>query len=91
VLKALPLTDHVAAVSCGICEGVAVLDLDYQEDCAADADANFVFTASGAIVEVQGTAEQKPFSEEKLLELLRLARRGIGEIIGLQRQALGLA
>jgi ribonuclease PH len=91
LLNALPLTDHVAAVSCGICEGVAVLDLDYQEDAAAEADANFVFTGSGAIVEVQGTAEHTPFSEEKLLELLTLARRGIAELIGLQRQALGLA
>ena len=91
VLKTLPLTDQVAAVSCGICDGLAVLDLDYQEDCAAEADANFVFTGSGSIVEVQGTAEQRPFSEEKLLELLALARRGIIELIGLQRQALGLA
>ena len=91
VLKALPLTDHVAAVSCGICDGVAVLDPDYQEDSNADADANFVFTGAGAIVEVQATAEQKPFGEDKLLELMRLARRGIGELIGLQRQVLGLA
>ena len=90
VLKALPLIDHVAAVSCGICEGVAVLDLDYQEDCAADADANFVFTGSGAIVEVQGTAERKPFGEDKFLEMMCLARRGIDELVGLQRQALSL-
>jgi ribonuclease PH len=91
ILKALPFTDHVAAVSCGIWEGSAVVDLDYQEDAAADADANFVFTGSGDIVEVQGTAEQRPFSEEKFSELMALARRGIGELIGLQRQALGLA
>ena len=91
VLKTLPFTDHVAAVSCGICENLPVLDLDYQEDCAAEADANFVFTGSGEIVEVQGTAEQRPFSEEKFSELMALARRGIGELIGLQRQALGLA
>jgi ribonuclease PH len=91
VLTSLPLTDHVAAVSCGIWEGSAVVDLDYQEDAAAQADANFVFTGSGAIVEVQATAEQRPFSEEKLSELLALARLGIGELIGLQRQALGLA
>lgn len=91
VLKTLPLTDHVAAVSCGICESLPVLDLDYQEDAAAEADANFVFTGSGHIVEVQGTAEQRPFSEEKLFELLALARRGIAELIGLQRQVLGLA
>ena len=91
VLTSLPLTDHVAAVSCGIWEGSAVLDLDYQEDAAAEADANFVFTGSGAIVEVQGTAERRPFCEEKFFELLALARRGIAELIGLQRQALGLA
>ena len=91
LLKSLPLTDHVAAVSCGIWEGSAVVDLDYQEDAAAEADANFVFTGSGDIVEVQGTAEQRPFSEEKFSELMALARRGIGELIGLQRQALGLA
>jgi ribonuclease PH len=91
LLNGLPLTDHVAAVSCGICEGVAMLDLDYQEDSAASADANFVLAGSGAIVEVQGTAEQKPFSEREFLELLTLARRGIIELIGLQRRALGLA
>ena len=56
-----PLSDHVAAVSCGIYEGTPVLDLDYAEDSSADADANFVFTGSGAIVEVQGTAEKEPF------------------------------
>jgi ribonuclease PH len=91
LLKAVPLTDQVAAVSCGICDGVSVLDLDYQEDSAADADANFVFTGSGAIVEVQGTAEQKPFSEAQLMELVSLARGGIGELVALQRQALGLS
>jgi ribonuclease PH len=91
LLAALPLSDHVAAVSCGICAGVPVLDLDYQEDSGAEADANFVLTGSGAIVEVQGTAEQKPFSEQNLLELLALARHGVTQLIGLQRQALGLA
>ncbi|MFO1155456.1 MAG: ribonuclease PH [Rhodospirillales bacterium] len=91
LLDAVPLTDHVAAVSCGICDGVCVLDLDYQEDSAAEADANFVLTGRGAIVEVQGTAEQKPFSQDQLLELLTLARGGIDELVALQRQALGLA
>jgi ribonuclease PH len=91
LLNGLPLTDHVAAVSCGICEGIGMLDLDYQEDSAAEADANFVLTGSGAIVEVQGTAEQTPFSEEKLFELLALARRGIAQLVELQRRALGLA
>jgi ribonuclease PH len=91
LLSGLPLTDHVAAVSCGICEGVAMLDLDYQEDSAAEADANFVLTGSGAIVEVQATAEQTPFSEDKLSELLALAKRGIAQLIELQHRALGLA
>ena len=91
ILKSVPLTDHVAAVSCGIVNGVPVLDLDYQEDSAAETDANFVLTGSGAIVEVQATAEQKPFTEATLLEMVALARQGIGELIGLQRQALGLA
>jgi ribonuclease PH len=91
LLSGLPLTDHVAAVSCGICEGVAMLDLDYQEDSTAEADANFVLTGSGAIVEVQATAEQTPFSEDKLSELLALAKRGIAQLIELQHRALGLA
>ena len=91
ILKSVPLTDHVAAISCGIVGGVPVLDLDYQEDSAAETDANFVFTGLGAIVEVQATAEQKPFTEATLLEMVALARQGIGELIGLQNQALGLA
>lgn len=91
LLSALPLTDHVAAVSCGLVAGSSVLDLDYQEDSGAEVDANFVLTGSGALVEVQVTAEQKPFSEQNLLELLSLARQGVAELIGLQRQALGLA
>ena len=91
LLTAVPLTDHVAAISCGICDGVCVLDLDYQEDSAAEADANFVLTGKGAIVEVQGTAEQRPFSEAQLLELIALARGGIAELVALQRQAIGLA
>ena len=91
ILKSVPLTDHVAAISCGIVGGVPVLDLDYQEDSAAETDANFVFTGLGAIVEVQATAEQKPFTEATLLEMVALARQGIGELIVLQNQALGLA
>lgn len=91
LLKTVPMTDEVAAVSCGIYDGVSVLDLDYMEDSEADADANFVFTGSGAIVEVQGTAEKKLFSEAQLLELVALARGGIAELVVLQRQALGLS
>ena len=79
------LTDHCAAVSCGIVEGVPVLDLDYVEDSAAETDANFVMTGSGNIVEAQGTAERKPFSEAEFLSLLALARRGIASLVELQK------
>jgi ribonuclease PH len=78
----------VAAVSCGIHQGAPVLDLDYVEDSAAETDANFVITGSGGLVEVQGTAEGKPFSEEELLELLRLAKAGVGQLVTLQKQAV---
>ncbi|MGH7005617.1 MAG: ribonuclease PH [Alphaproteobacteria bacterium] len=83
-----PLVSQVAAVSCGIVGGVPVLDLDYAEDSGADADANFVLTGEGAIIEIQGTAEKKPFSEAQFLELLRLARKGIGELGAAQKKAL---
>ncbi|MCT8990003.1 ribonuclease PH [Chelativorans sp. SCAU2101] len=82
------LKDHVAAVSCGICEGVPVLDLDYAEDSAAGTDANFVMTGSGGIVEIQGTAEGAPFSEEEFQALLALARKGIARLIELQKMAV---
>ncbi|HKX11239.1 MAG TPA: ribonuclease PH [Stellaceae bacterium] len=90
-LAASPLTDAVAAVSCGIAAGVPVLDLDYAEDSAADADANFVLTGTGAIVEVQATAEKSVFAEPDFLRLLALARKGIGELLAHQKRALGLA
>jgi ribonuclease PH len=83
-----PLRDQVAAISCGICNGVPVLDLDYVEDSAADTDANFVMTGAGNIVEVQGTAEKTPFSEEQLLSLLALARKGIAKLVDLQKLAV---
>ncbi|MBF0561269.1 MAG: ribonuclease PH [Alphaproteobacteria bacterium] len=91
VLPAVPLTDQVAAVSCGIFQDEAVLDLDYAEDSNAQADANFVLTAKDLIVEVQGTAEDHPFSQGQLLELMGLARKGVAELAVLQRRALGLA
>jgi ribonuclease PH len=72
MLRTDPMRDHVAAISCGICSGTPVLDLDYVEDSAADTDANFVMTGAGKLVEVQGTAEKTPFSEEELLALLAL-------------------
>ena len=88
MFKTWPLKDHVAAISCGIHGGVGVLDLDYAEDSTAGTDANFVMTGSGGIVEIQGTAEGEPFSQEALLELLALARKGIGELVGLQKAAI---
>ena len=90
-IKTIPLIDQVGAISCGIHNGQCVLDLEYEEDSAAEADANFVLTGSGGIVEVQGTAEKHSFSEAQFLELLKLARKGIGELNALQKQALGIA
>ena len=88
-LTASPITGQVAAVACGLWEGTPVLDLDYPEDSKAQADANFVLTGSGGIVEVQGTAEDKPFSEPEFMALLGLAKKGIGELVRLQRLAIG--
>ena len=79
------LRDHVAAVSCGLYGGEAILDLDYAEDSEAQADANFVMTGSGGIVEVQGTAEQEAFSQAQFDELMALAKRGIAELVQLQK------
>jgi ribonuclease PH len=79
------LRDHVAAVSCGLYKGEPVLDLDYAEDSNADADANFVMTGAGGIVEVQGTAETLPFTQEKFDSLMVLARKGIMELAQLQK------
>jgi ribonuclease PH len=88
LVKVPVLKDHVAAVSCGIVKGEAMLDLDYGEDSTAETDANFVLTGAGGLVEIQGTAEGAPFTEEQLAQLLRLARKGIGELVELQKQAL---
>jgi ribonuclease PH len=88
MLRGAPLREHVAAISCGICSGTAVLDLDYAEDSAADTDANFVLTSGGGIVEIQGTAEKTPFTETQLLALLALARKGVGKLIDLQKMAV---
>ena len=91
IVQGDPFSDHVVAISCGIFDGVSVLDLDYAEDSNADADANFVLTGSGAIVEVQGTAEKEPFTEQQFLELLSLAKAGCARLVDLQRAALGPA
>jgi ribonuclease PH len=82
------LRDHIAAISCGVCGGVAVLDLDYAEDSKAETDANFVLTGSGNIVEVQATAEKEPFSEAQLTTLLALARKGVTKLVDLQKMAV---
>ncbi|WP_043345834.1 ribonuclease PH [Methylobacterium sp. B1] len=88
IISVDPLRDHVAAVSCGLYKGMPVLDLDYAEDSAAETDANFVLTGRGGIVEVQGTAEMEPFTQEQLLELLGLARAGTKRLVALQREAI---
>ncbi len=80
ILTELPLIDSVAAVSCGIYQGTPVLDLDYAEDSLAEVDANFVLTGKGDLIEIQATAEQKPFQEEEFVQLLKLARIGAKEI-----------
>ncbi len=91
LIAKIPLTGQIAAVSCGLYEGMAVLDLDYAEDSAAQVDTNFVLTAEGLFVEIQGTAEQHPFSQEDFDSMLGLARKGINELAAAQRAALGLA
>ena len=87
-IKALPITDQVAAISCGISRGEGVLDLDYIEDSNAEVDANFVITGSGKLVEIQATAEKDPFSDKEFNTMLGLAKEGIAELITLQKQVL---
>ena len=88
LITAMPLRDQVAAISCGMVDGQAVADLDYNEDSSAETDANFVLTASGGIVEIQGTAEQHPFSEAQLLEMMGLAKSGCQQLFEKQMQAV---
>jgi ribonuclease PH len=89
-VKEIPLSDQVAAVSCGLWRATPVLDLDYAEDSTAEADANFVFTGAGGIVEVQGTAEAEPFTREQFDAMIELARKGVSELTAVQRGSLGL-
>ena len=91
VLSASPIRDFVAAVSVGLFEGVPVLDLDYAEDSDCETDMNVVMTGSGGFVEVQGTAEDEPFSAAQMDALLALAIQGIAELIAKQKAALGLS
>ncbi|MGR3717958.1 MAG: ribonuclease PH [Thermohalobaculum sp.] len=88
-VKENPISEHIAAVSCGVHNGEVVLDLDYAEDSEAGTDANFVITGSGGLVELQGSAEGAPFTEEQFLDMLRLARKGVTELVAVQKAALG--
>ena len=87
-LESLPLRESIAAVSCGIVDGEALCDLDYEEDSIAEADGNFVLTGSGEIVEIQCTAEKFPICQSQFMELYQLATQGIAELSAWQRQAL---
>ncbi len=89
-LAALPFSGQVVGVSCGIYKGVSLLDLDYAEDSEAETDANFVLSGDGGLVEVQATAEERPFSEAQFSELMALAQSGARQLAAAQRQALGL-
>ena len=85
-----PLLSELAAVSCGIINGESLLDLDYKEDSNADVDANFVINGQGKLIEIQGTAEKNPFSEEQFLEMLKFAKEGTKQLFEAQRKALEL-
>lgn len=88
MLKQSPMTGQLAAISCGICDGTALLDLDYAEDSAAETDANFVMVADGGIVEIQATAEETPFAQTEFMALLAHAKKGVAEIAAAQTKAL---
>jgi ribonuclease PH len=88
VIAKIPLRENVAAVSCGLYKGTPVLDLDYPEDSNAQADANFVLTATGKIVEVQGTAEHHPFEDSEFAALMALAKKGVAELVAMQNAAI---
>ncbi len=89
IIKDMPLRDHVAAISCGIAQGAAILDLDYEEDSAAETDANFVMTGAGSLVEIQASAEGAVFSEAELHAMMALAKGGIARLIDLQKTVIG--
>ena len=90
VLPRVPLSDQVAAISCGIYKGYPVLDLDYSEDSSAEADCNFVLTGAGGIIEIQATAEKEPFSPSIFDELTNLAKCGVAELVRLQKTVLDI-
>jgi ribonuclease PH len=87
-LKTVPIRDHVAAISVGVVDGTIMLDLSYEEDSRAEVDANFVITGTSKLVEVQCTAEHQPFGDEQLREMMELARRGVQQMVGIQKSVL---
>ena len=89
VIKKIPLTDYVAAISVGMINKEAALDLDYEEDSKAEVDMNIIMTGAGEFIEVQGTAERKPFSKDKMDTMLDLAKKGIEELFAIQRKLVG--
>lgn len=89
VIKETPITGQVAAISCGVFEGAAVLDIDYAEDSNAEVDCNFIMSGDGRLIEVQATGEKRPFSDEEFAELMRLAKLGCGRLFEMQLQAVG--
>ena len=91
VLTAIPLRDSVSAISCGVYKETPVLDLDYDEDSKAAVDANFIMTGNGNLVEIQGTGEERAFTQDEFMALMGLARKGVSELAQLQKKALGLA
>lgn len=91
IISKMPVTSMVSAVSCGIVNGMHLLDLDYFEDSSAEVDANFILTDDNKIIEIQATAEQKPYTQECFLQMLELARTGTNRLFELQKQALGMA
>lgn len=88
LISRFPIKEYVAAVSCGVSDGKVLLDLDYDEDSTADVDSNFVITESGNIVEIQGTAEGEPFDEDTFVKLLATAKKGVTELISVQKKAI---
>ncbi len=89
-LATWPIREHVAAISCGVYAGKPVLDLDYAEDSVAGADGNFVLTEGGALVEAQASAEGEPFARDQFDEMIRLAEKGVGELVAIQKAAIGV-
>ncbi|MBP7055847.1 MAG: ribonuclease PH [Candidatus Omnitrophica bacterium] len=88
LIEEIPVSDYVAAVSVGMVKGEPVLDLDYEEDSTAEVDMNIIMTGAGKFIEVQGTAEREPFAQDEMNRLIALAKKGIAEIVGIQKKTL---